>query len=360
MLSFERRNILEIKYLNILLFIITVNTCFLAKTFALGSAEFPKARQIICYEYGGLWSGESPNAACAATINTSGTYPLVQRNDFFAVIPDFNSNTKMKEKIVDGMLCYAGDPLKAGIGVEHTEWTRTEVSGGKLEYVFYSSIPHIPAYWEFYLTKPGTDTSMPLKWSDVELIDTHRNIALGVDKRYRMEITLPHDREGDAILFTRWQHDNETGNGVYNCSDLTIKKAKQRKQVTARKPRPLLHQAGSFLPENFEVEKVQVGELARYDVYKKSGQLHTTYSIEITEDNQYDWDRLLSAEISAYYAYKFNGAVFIGAWHDEMKHYMYFSGYHDMNFFNSVDGLYEGKLSIINGFINTLSTEENN
>ena len=55
---------------------------------AHGWSEFPSARQNICYEQGGIWSGNPPNAACANAKDISGTYPFVQRNEYAKNITD--------------------------------------------------------------------------------------------------------------------------------------------------------------------------------------------------------------------------------------------------------------------------------
>ena len=126
-----------------------------------------------------------------------------------------------KAAIPDGTLCYANDPAKKGMGVPHTAWTRTELNTGTFEFVFNATAPHNPSFWEFYLTKPGADLSKSLAWADLELIQTEGNVPVEGGK-YRMNVTIPSDRSGDAILYVRWQRDDSAGEGFYNCSDITI------------------------------------------------------------------------------------------------------------------------------------------
>ncbi|MFM2666651.1 lytic polysaccharide monooxygenase [Vibrio mediterranei] len=135
-----------------------------------GWTEFPEARQSICYEQGGLWNGDIPNQACKDAWEKSGVYPFVQRNEVAINIPypDYEDIEIVKQRIPDGTLCYANDNAKAGLGINSTEWTRTEVGQGRFELVFKGTAPHNPSYWEIYLTKQGTDLSKPLRWDDLE------------------------------------------------------------------------------------------------------------------------------------------------------------------------------------------------
>ncbi|MBT2979660.1 lytic polysaccharide monooxygenase, partial [Vibrio anguillarum] len=82
-----------------------------------------------------------------------------------------------------------------------------------------ATAPHNPSYWEFYLSKPTYTGEAPLTWDDLDLIDTKGNVTVGTDKKYRIKITLPADRSGDAVLYTRWQRIDAAGEGFYNCSD---------------------------------------------------------------------------------------------------------------------------------------------
>ncbi|MCV5901510.1 lytic polysaccharide monooxygenase, partial [Escherichia coli] len=64
--------------------------------------------------------------------------------------------------------------------------------------------------------------SKPLTWSDLELIDTAGDVYVDAEKRYRIHVTFPADRSGDAVLYTRWQRIDVAGEGFYNCSDITL------------------------------------------------------------------------------------------------------------------------------------------
>ncbi len=143
---------------------VAVLSALTSNVYAHGWTEFPSARQNICYEQGGIWTGDPPNAACANAKAISGSYPFVQRNEFARNILDYNNIDVVKAAIPDGTLCYANDPQKQGMGAAHTAWTRTELSTGTFEFVFNATAPHNPSFWEFYLTKPNADLSQELAW----------------------------------------------------------------------------------------------------------------------------------------------------------------------------------------------------
>lgn len=311
---------------------------------AHGWSEFPSARQNICYEQGGIWSGSPPNAACAQAKELSGTYPFVQRNEYAMNVEDYNNIDAVKAAIPDGTLCYANDPQKAGMGAPHTGWTRTELSAGTFEFVFNATAPHNPSFWEFYLTKPNTDLSKTLAWSDLELIQKLGNIPVSGSK-YRMDVTIPSDRSGDAILFVRWQRDDAAGEGFYNCSDITIVNDDTPPIVPPSEPN--LIKGERYIPEDFV--SPEPGDTVLYDIINKHGEVARSFKLDVNSANVNDWDRLLASEINGWHAEFKEGAVFIGDWHEEMSHYMYFQNEPSRNFFNSEDGRASGSISVIDG-----------
>ncbi|MGL6258559.1 lytic polysaccharide monooxygenase [Vibrio sp. WXL210] len=309
---------------------------------AHGWVEYPEARQSICYEQGGIWSGSPPNPACAQALAISGSYPFVQRNEYANLVEDYTNMEVVRTAVPDGTLCYANDSQKAGMGAAHSEWTRTLMSSGTFELVFNATAPHNPSYWEIYLTKQGVDTSQPLKWDDLELIEEVGNITAQSGK-YRMNVTIPDDRSGRAVLFTRWQRIDAAGEGFYNCSDITIG---SDTPPPIDPSEPYLNQGAQFVPNDISLDTPQLGEVVKYDVLNSNGTVHSSFSVTITEQNQADWDRLLAADINGYYESNYSGEVFIGRWHEEMEHYMYFQGDLYNNYFNSLDPLASGLLTI--------------
>ncbi|WP_455291456.1 lytic polysaccharide monooxygenase [Vibrio parahaemolyticus] len=311
---------------------------------AHGWSEFPSARQNTCYEQGGIWSSNLPNAACAQAKEISGTYPFVQRNEYAKNITDYNNMAAVKAAIPDGTLCYANDPQKKGMGIPHTAWTRTELNTGTFEFVFNATAPHNPSFWEFYLTKPNADLSKALAWSDLDLIQTEGNVPVEGGK-YRMNVTIPSDRSGDAILFVRWQRNDAAGEGFYNCSDITIVGGETPPLKPT--PQPDLVKGELYIPVNFVGP--DLGDTVKYDIINKYGDVARSFDIEVNSSNINDWQRLLASEINGWHEEFKDGAVFIGDWHEKMSHYMYFQNDPSRNFFNSKDSRASGVISVIDG-----------
>ncbi|OEF07511.1 chitin-binding protein [Vibrio genomosp. F10 str. 9ZB36] len=311
---------------------------------AHGWSEFPNARQNICYEQGGIWSGTPPNEACAQAKDISGTYPFVQRNEYAKNIPDFNSFSAVKAAIPDGTLCYANDAQKRGMGASHTGWKRTELKTGTFEYVFNATAPHNPSFWEFYLTKPNADLSKQLVWGDLDLIQTEGNVPVNAGK-YRINVTIPSERSGDAILFVRWQRDDAVGEGFYNCSDITIVGGDTPPPEPT--PKPDLIRGELFVATEFGTPKA--GDTVKYEIINQYGEVARSFDLLVDDSNTNDWARLLASEINGWHKEFKDGAVFIGDWHEEMQHYMYFQNDPSRNFFNSKDGSESGLLTLFKG-----------
>ncbi|MFM2666652.1 carbohydrate-binding protein [Vibrio mediterranei] len=165
-----------------------------------------------------------------------------------------------------------------------------------------------------------------------------------------MNVDIPSDRSGDAILFTRWQRIDTAGEGFYNCSDITINPGNGGDSAPPTSPPqdslPHLEQGSLFIPESMELTTPSVGDTVKYDIHNKRGELHTSFKLNVTENNKNDWDRLLASQVNGYYATNHNGNVFIGAWHEEMNHYMYFKNDLRANYFNSKDARASGTMSI--------------
>ncbi len=124
---------------------------------AHGWNEFPNARQNVCYEDGGFWTNEIPNAACQAAYDMSGAYPFVQRSEVSANVPNYRDMAHVQAIVPNGELCSAGDSAKKGLSIASTQWQRTQVSldeNNQIDFVFFGQAPHNPSYWEFYLTRP--------------------------------------------------------------------------------------------------------------------------------------------------------------------------------------------------------------
>lgn len=319
---------------------------YCSSAIAHGWSEYPEARQSICYSQGGIWSGSPPNPACSQAKDISGSYPFVQQNEFSINIADFNNIDTVKSAIPDGTLCYANDPQKKGMGAPHTGWARTKMKAGTFEYIFNATAPHNPSFWQFYLTKAGADLSKGLAWGDLELIASFGNVPVNNGK-YTMDVTLPHDRVGDAILFVRWQRDDPVGEGFYNCSDITIGNSGGIEPDPEPVPQQNLVQGSQFIPSDFGIP--EVGDTVEYDIINKLGNVARTFNIKIDQTNLNDWARLLASDINGWHEKNKNGAVFIGSWHEEMNHYMYFQHEPALNFINTIDARASGLMTLRRG-----------
>lgn len=336
------------KLANTLLVATATSLGLVSQASAHGWSEYPAARQQLCYEQGGIWSGTPPNAACAAAKAVSGSYPFVQRNEFSINISDYTNMQTVRSQVPDGSLCYANDAQKRGLGLPRDDWYRTEMNSGSFEYVFNATAPHNPSYWQFYLSTADADLSQPLAWEDLELIQTYDDVAVESGK-YRMSVTIPEDRSGEAVLFVRWQRVDAVGEGFYNCSDISIVGG----DVTPPDPidpevptGPYLVQGTPFIPGDITLGSAQLGDTVNFAVLNRFGEQHSAFSVEITADNINDWDRLLAAQVNGWYETYHEGNVFIGRWHPEMNHYMYFRNDLYGNYFNSKDERASGVFSI--------------
>ncbi|KLN63891.1 MULTISPECIES: lytic polysaccharide monooxygenase [Vibrio] len=290
---------------------------------AHGWAEFPSARQNTCYQDGGFWTDEIPNQACQAAYDQSGAYPFVQRSEVAANVANYRDMAHVKAIVPDGELCSAGDSAKKGLNVTSPHWQRTDVAldaNNQIDFVFYGQAPHNPSYWEFYLTRPSYDSTLPLTWDDLELIDTAGDVAVDDQKRYRMKVTFPADRSGDAILYTRWQRIDVAGEGFYNCSDITLRGSGTNPPTDPTDPTDPnnnLTALGYFVPQGFG--PVESGDTIRFRTFDATGAEIADVSLAISANNTTTW----AAEIADQFNSQQTGDWYVGIWHQEMNHYMF-------------------------------------
>ncbi|MGD8110730.1 lytic polysaccharide monooxygenase [Vibrio sp. TRT 17S01] len=325
---------------------------------AHGWVEFPSARQNTCYLDGGFWTNEIPNQACQAAYDISGAYPFVQRSEVAANVPNYRDMAHVKAIVPNGELCSAGDSAKAGLNVTSPHWQRTNITldaNNQIDLVFYGKAPHNPSYWEFYLTKPTYDPTLPLTWDDLELIDTAGDIAVDAEKRYRMKVTFPAGRSGDAILYTRWQRIDVAGEGFYNCSDITFKGdgTTPTDPTNPTEPGNNLTVLGYYVPQGFG--PVEAGDTVRFRTFDATGAETTDISLPITANNTSTW----SAELAGQFNDTKKGEWYIGIWHQEMNHYMYDTNNVHANQVHAPNDTFSYALSLIKGDT-TVPTEPTN
>lgn len=272
-------------------------------SFGHGFTEIPKARQTICKEQGGYWWPEDgsgiPNQACRASFLISGHYPFTQDHEVAANVADYLNLDAVKAAIPDGSLCSAGSSLKAGLNVASPHWQKTTVtpdSSGKVLVRFNAQVPHNPSFWRFYLSKPSfnADTDV-LNWDDLQLVssfdDTPFYTAANGQRYYDFQVSIPAERQGQALLFTRWQRYDAAGEGFYNCSDIIIDSDTTTPDVW--------HNLGYFVRQD---QTVNVGDNAWLRLFDASGSELINESFVITQSNVANWQSALAAKVTSMYA----------------------------------------------------------
>ncbi|HFV9244173.1 lytic polysaccharide monooxygenase [Enterobacter bugandensis] len=198
--------------------------------FGHGYMISPEARQSKCYSLGSHWNPSAmKDAACKAALDNSPSKQAAfdNRNGYtgFALPP--HGLEEAKKAVPDGMLCTGNNPGFAGFTQPRSDWSATTLQPdmhGNVGMTYYYTAKHTPSFIEFYINKKNVDpTKKKLGWGDVELLKTF-NIASGDNSdRHTVNVTIPEDRTGKAIIFTRWQRIDPVGEGFYNCSDVIIK-----------------------------------------------------------------------------------------------------------------------------------------
>ena len=269
---------------------------------AHGYMQVPKARQVFCEEQGGYWwpqdGSNIPNAACRAAYLQSGSYQFVQAIEFSVNVADYYNQTAVEAAVPNGSLCSAGDAQKQGINVPSPYWQRSQVvpnGNNELNVRFYASTPHNPSFWKFYLSKPGFDGStQALSWADLDHIQDLGNVAviLAPDGKryYDMTISIPANRSGDAILYTRWQREDVAGEGFYNCSDITI--------IRDTNPPTQWYAVSYFVRQG---QDASPGDTVWARLFDGSGQELISELLPITSQNSQSWQADLATKLNTDY-----------------------------------------------------------
>lgn len=262
---------------------------------AHGYVASPMARQAFCAQQGGYWwpadGSNIPNAACRAAFLQSGHYPFTQQPEFAALVADYHNQQAVENTVPDGTLCAGGHDKKSGMDLPSVHWQRTEVTpnaNGDIKIRYRAETPHNPSFWKFYLSKPGFDPSTDvLKWADLDLVQEHGNIDFVRDpdgrRFYEMYVAIPPDRQGDAILFSRWQRNDPAGEGFYNCSDITIKQDGNNNNTW--------HAAGYYVKQG---QDAQVGDIVRFRVFSERGDELINQALTVSQANAANWQKNLA------------------------------------------------------------------
>ncbi|CAM4243636.1 lytic polysaccharide monooxygenase [Pseudoalteromonas byunsanensis] len=280
------------------LLVASISTVFMSavsyKVNAHGFMDFPKARQSICEAQGGYWWPEDgtniPNLACRAAFLESGYVQFIQEHEFSVNTANYNDQSAVEANVPNGRLCAGGDNRKRGMDVPSAHWQSTEImpnANGEVAVRFRATTPHNPSFWKFYLTKPGFDRATDtVRWEDLELITELGNVDFVKDpdgKRfYDMKVSIPQDRVGEAVLYTRWQRIDAVGEGFYNCSDVTIVRDTGPIQWSS---------AGYFVAQG---QQANVGDTAWARVFDETGKELVSTSLKVTDFNHGNWAEQLA------------------------------------------------------------------
>jgi len=260
------------------------------KGYAHAFMENPKARQSICEAQGGYWwptdGSNIPNLACRAAFLESGYVQFVQEHEISVNVADYYNQQAVEAAVTDGRLCSAGSYEKRGINLASEHWQKTKVmpnEQSKIQIRFNAKTPHNPSFWKIYLSKPSFDASTDvLRWQDLELVQEHGDIDFikspDGNRYYDMEVSIPANRSGDALLYSRWQRNDVVGEGFYNCSDITI----VRDDVDPQQWQSI----GYFINQG---QVANVGDSVWLRLFSDTGQELISQSLEITANNSDRW-----------------------------------------------------------------------
>ncbi|MBD1572459.1 spindolin [Vibrio sp. S17_S38] len=274
---------------------------------AHGYMDYPPARQQICDIDGGYWDSTDgstiPNVACRAAFIESSWTPFVQKPEFSTLVSNYNNQAAVEATITDGHLCSAGDKAKHGIDLPSADWQKTTIdlsNNGKITLQYRANTPHNPSFWKVYLSKPSYDSAtMPLSWSDLDLIADFGNLqtaTLGGVKYYQMEVTLPTDRVGNAVIYTRWQRQDPAGEGFYNCSDITF--SENTNGGGTNSPLDKWVSSGSYISSTLDAN---VGDTIWFRIFDNNGNETVFEKFPITNEDEHVWGQDLATLINQKY-----------------------------------------------------------
>lgn len=270
---------------------------------AHGYMDSPKARQSFCEAQGGYWWPEDgsniPNLACRAAFLESGHVQFIQEHEFSVNTADFLNQAAVEANIPNGTLCSAGSSQKRGMNLPSPHWQKTVVTpnaNGQIKVRFRATTPHNPSFWQFYLSKPSFNSATDeLKWQDLDLVESYGNVDFVKDpddkRYYEMMVSIPADRSGEALLYTRWQRDDVVGEGFYNCSDIII----EQDAVTPVDWFAL----GYFVRQG---QDANVGDMVWLRLFDESGQELINQQLMITAQNQASWQTQLAQSLNLDYS----------------------------------------------------------
>ncbi|KAF7731616.1 hypothetical protein EC973_008785 [Apophysomyces ossiformis] len=296
---------------------------------AHGALGFPLARQYGCHIDGGYdWPLDGsgiPNAGCRAAFLANGknSYLFDQWDEVTANPSNPKDFATVMKAVPDGHLCGAGDKMKRGLDVPQNEgWKKTviEPKDGKFQLRWELTTPHNPATMHIYLSKPSYDPSKPLTWADLDQIYEEpapkpvpangKGLVPEVGNFYYLDVPIPANRTGDAIIYGYWQRIDYGHEGFFNCADVTIKQGsgsaktdkESSKKEHAAEASPQWVQEKPYMERGFVP---RVGDKVRFRVTdsKNHGQKIVDVTVPITYQNVYGakWSKDLANTLNKKY-----------------------------------------------------------
>jgi chitin-binding protein len=206
---------------------------FTAPVQAHGAVNFPVARQYKCFLDGG-WGGDGsliPNAACKEAKKLSGELAFVQWHQYSANPQDIHDQASVERAVPDGLLCSGGNRSFSGFDAPSADWQRTVVhlDKGHFKLEYYAKRTHDPSFFKVYASRAGYNPALDrLKWSDLEELTLDDPSPPPHDTKpdesgyYTLDVSVPANHLGDAVLYIRWQRDDPGHEAFFNCSDVTF------------------------------------------------------------------------------------------------------------------------------------------
>ncbi|MDO6405446.1 lytic polysaccharide monooxygenase [Pantoea phytobeneficialis] len=198
--------------------------------FGHGGLVEPPARQYYCNQNQNLDVCKKASAE-----SNDGGQSIYTWQELTGFVGGNHSAEQARKEIPSTLIC-SGTDKGRGFSSPRAEWHTTLIkpdSNGKVKMRYGYTQPHDPSWIEFYISKKGYNPAeKALGWDDVELLDTvvsskatqkRPGDVPGAYSSYEdFNITIPADRTGRAVIFSRWQRNDPAGEGFYNCSDVII------------------------------------------------------------------------------------------------------------------------------------------
>lgn len=195
-----------------------------AAAVAHGAMEKPLSRVYTCYKEGPeLLKNGVGSPPCVDLVAMSGTQPLYD----WMEVNRFDADGHHKKVAKDGELCSGGREKYVGLDQRRKDWPTTRMrpdSKGKFEFKFHAWTPHATKYFRFYVTRDGWKPTDELRWRDLELFATVKDVE-AVNEYYKMKVRLPEGKTGRRLIYVVWQR-SDSMEAFYSCSDVRIQSAK--------------------------------------------------------------------------------------------------------------------------------------